>query len=151
MWETVLKDGKWCYAKRTKKPIDVTDEEFAQIRKALEDREKWIQRKQVTVTEQKIEETLIEPMERPFSFSVSKGAKFLFVIAWILWIGGLIASIVNANAAVMGDFSWTLFLSSALTYFFEGGVVMCAAEGLNNLQAIRDAVTGFRGFTAKRK
>lgn len=151
LWETVIKDGKWCYAKRVRKPIDVTDEEFAQIQKALEDREKWIKRKQAAVTEQKIEETLIEPMERPISISVSKGAKFLFVIAWILWIGGFIAAIVNANATVTGDFSWTLFLTSALTYFFEGGLVMCVAEGLDNLQAVRDAVTCFRGFTAKKK
>ena len=156
-WGTVKKDGQWLYFKKVKKLIDVSDEEYSEILKAMQEKEAWTKKTKAFLTkENKLEEAKvpeeieIEPNNAAFYYG-SSGAKFLRVIAWILWIGGLIASIVSANATVMGVFSWTLFMSSALTYFFEGGVVMCAAEGLDNLQAIRDAVTGFRGFTAKRK
>ena len=93
----------------------------------------------------------------PHDWHRKAGAKFLRGIAWLLWIGGAIVSIAGSFVTVPGyyesetEFLWTSFLTSLLTYLFEGGFVMCFAEALDNLQAIRDWMCGFKGLKEKKQ
>lgn len=119
-----------CYSKSNKIPIQVTDDEYQKI----------------CETAQKRDEIKKHGSKQKDGKSelVSSGAKFLRAVAWIIWIGGVIAAIGNSMTTVQGyysehtEFSWRLFFPSLLTYLFEGGLVMCFAEALENLQEMRD-------------
>ena len=86
----------------------------------------------------------------------SSAAVFLKIIAWILWIGGLILTIVNSvNGASdrYGDpcFSWKIFFTGIITYTVYGGFAMCAAELFENIQIIANALQGFNITRSKGK
>lgn len=79
----------------------------------------------------------------------SAAARFLRVIAWILWIGGFIVSILKAQDAKIdrwGDthFSFAVFLETLIEYGLYGGFTMCASELFENVQTIANALQGFR-------
>ena len=79
----------------------------------------------------------INTQEEP-SFAV----RFFSVIAWVLWIGGFIVSIISANTTQEGyygtytSFSFAIFISSLFTYFIYGCLSYCAAELFKKLQTI---------------
>ena len=156
----IYKDGKKLFVYSQKKPLEVSDEEYAQIAAALEERNKWSEEdkkaKDAKTETKQPEETTFEIDGKPY-LQASSGAKFLRGIAWTLWIGGVFASIAGSFVTVPGyygsetKFVWTSFLTSLLTYLFEGGFVMCFAEALDNLQAIRDWMCGFKGLKEKKQ
>ena len=79
----------------------------------------------------------------------SSAASFLRVIAWILWIGGLVLAIVQASGAKTdywgrAHFSFAVFLEVFLEYVLYGGFTMCAVELFENVQTIANALQGFR-------
>lgn len=79
----------------------------------------------------------------------SLAADFLRVLAWILWIGGILVAILTAKDAKIdrwGDthFSFTVFLETLLEYGLYGGFTMCAVELFENVQTIANALQGFR-------
>lgn len=156
----IYKDGKRLFKISKKKPLEVSDEEYAQIIAVLNEREKWSEpdkkEEPVAAEMKQPEETTFEIDGKPY-LQASSGAKFLRGIAWLLWIGGAIVSIAGSFVTVPGyyesetEFLWTSFLTSLLTYLFEGGFVMCFAEALDNLQAIRDWMCGFKGLKEKKQ
>ena len=72
----------------------------------------------------------------------SFAVRFFTVIAWILWIGGLIISIAGAittESSYYGSetkFSFLVFITSAFSYFIYGCIAYCAAELFKQLQTI---------------
>lgn len=156
----IYKDGKRLFTISKKKPLEVSDEEYAQIVAALEERNKWSEEdkkaKDAKTETKQPEETTFEIDGKPY-LQASTGAKFLRGIAWLLWIGGAIVSIAGSFVTVPGyyesetKFVWTSFLTSLLTYLFEGGFVMCFAEALDNIQSIRDWICGFKGLKEKKQ
>lgn len=117
-----------------KVPYEVSDEQYAQIvelygrKKALEP----------------------EAQEPPFqvemrSYSENSGAAVFFkIIAFVLWIGGAVLALMTSFVEDRHgdlDFQFLLFLPTVLTYLLYGGAAMCAAELLENVAAIRNALT----------
>lgn len=79
----------------------------------------------------------------------SRAASFCRILGVITWIGGLIIAITSSNTAqinrfgsVEQTFSFTLFLTSIITYGIAGGVMLCVAELLENIQSIADSLKG---------
>ena len=127
--EEKLEDG-WHFVILKDVPIDVTDEEFAAIEKtqAPEDQE-------------------VDVMPEQHSGS----ATFFRVLAWILWIGGLISAIIAANQQVphvstnyygsvrttyTNEFSATTFISTFSIFAISGAFCMAASELFKKLQTI---------------
>lgn len=91
------------------------------------------------------------------SWTNSGSAVFVKVLAFILWIGGLIVSIVNANVVTgvdrWGDpkttFSFITFFSSFVVYGVLGGFMFCMAEVIQNIKNIADSLRGFKATKEK--
>ena len=79
-------------------------------------------------------------------------ATFLRVLAWITWIGGLIASIGGAQVTELSSysyrtstsFSFATFLTLFLSYFIYGVLLMCMATVLDQISGTHDIVSGLR-------
>lgn len=77
----------------------------------------------------------------------SNAASFIRILAWILWIGGVILALTSSNVTVVErygtstEFSFQLFFTTLFTYGIFGGLAMCAAELFENVQRIADALT----------
>ena len=112
-------------------PIEVTDEEFAAIEK--------------TVTTEKMKVSDSQEEQK------SGSATFFAVLAWILWVGGLIVSIIVANQEVQHvstsyygttrittttEFSFTVFMSTFAIYLISGALCMAVSELFKKLQTI---------------
>lgn len=89
------------------------------------------------------EKWLIEPT---IDYKGSWAAKFLKVIAIILFIGGLIVSYTTANIEVVGkygshnEFRWEIFIETYLIYGLAGCFTLCACELFENIQRIADSL-----------
>ncbi len=129
-----LDDG-WHYHILKKEPIEVTDEEFAAIEKTI------------IANEKKEVPAFPESMEQSWAGSFFTG------LAWFIWIGGLIASIVLAIQTVPSSgyygrttnetqFSFSTFLTFFSTCFFAGAFCMAAAEHFKKLQTIVNLLRG---------
>lgn len=139
-------DGEKRYVKSQKIPIRVSREEFAQIQELLA-------QKALLEGESKQETAKPENPEPPFQVEMraassnSGSASFFKVIAWILWIGGLILAFMTSFVDVgYGDseFRFALFLPTILTYGLYGCMAMVAAELLENVASIRAALESIR-------
>ena len=80
-----------------------------------------------------IPEELRDEVEAINSESKSSFATFLRILAWIVWIGGLIISITGANVVMPGrystytEFSFGTFLTLLLSYLIYGIILMGVA------------------------
>ena len=91
-----------------------------------------------------------------YSTVQSGSALFLKVLAFVLWIGGLIISIAGANVVTSVDrwgdpktsFSFITFITSFVTYGVLGGFMFCMAEVVQN---IMDIAVSLRGFKATKE
>ena len=73
----------------------------------------------------------------------SFAAKFMKLIALVLWIGGLIVAIVTANVDTgryYAEFFWGIFLQTAMIYALLGAFAWCIAELFENIQRIADSL-----------
>lgn len=113
-------------------PIEISEEEF----KAVE----------ASLPHDKLEEFKLQAsgvdLEKD-SNGTSKAATFFTIIAWLLWIGGLIIAIAGALSTeeygyyrTRTNLNFTLFITAFLTYFIYGCFAMCAAELFKKLQTI---------------
>ena len=121
-------DGK--YYLKMPLPLDITDEEFAAVEAALP------------------KETLAGIRLRSQGVDANKdessaAATFFTVIAWLLFIGGLILAIaISISTEEYGyyssrtNFNFTTFISTFITYFIYGCFALCAAELFKKLQTI---------------
>lgn len=115
-------DGEEHYYRISKVPLDVTDEEFAAIEK--------------TVTLGKADE--------PEVYNQRSGSSIFFmVLAYVLWIGGLIVSFISAyhHYDMQGYGSYTVFsieafLSSYVICIIGGAFCAAASELFKKLQTI---------------
>ncbi len=131
---------EWRFILRRQVPIQVTDDEFASI-------EKIVKLQEPKETPKPVNE------QRPSCYSApedtdSGAAAFFKVLAWIVWIGGLIFAVVTAFQQVpntssysyrttyRAEFSFTLFLTTLSTYAIYGAVCMAASELFRQLQTI---------------
>ena len=82
--------------------------------------------------------------------SHSSAAGFCRILAYITWIGGLIIAITGSKTtsisgySVQEEFSFTLLLTSLVTYGVVGGLLFCVAELLENIQSIADSLKGMK-------
>lgn len=68
----------------------------------------------------------------------SPAADFMIVLAWILWVGGVVISIFKANTSSV--FNWLIFISNVITYLVSGGFAYCFAELLKNIWVFSTAI-----------
>lgn len=80
----------------------------------------------------------------------SFAARFMKIVAWILWIGGLILAIFSALVEkpvsvyrVETVFEWQTFISVSTLYFVTGSFAMCMSELFNNIATIASRVAGY--------
>ncbi len=126
-WSEKREDG-WHFVIQKQVPIEVTDEEFAAIEK--------------TIRQQDLQNTA-ETEER------SGAASFFMILAWFIWIGGLIAAVVMAFQKVphtstdyfsraittyTTEFSVTVFLIVFAACIVSGAVCRAASELFRQLQ-----------------
>lgn len=128
------KQGDIYYVKK-KLPLDLSDEEFKAVEATFppEILQSFKDQASCIKTDEEIDGN-------------STAATFFSVLAWILWIGGLIVAIVSANVTVTNQgyystytesqFSFTVFMSAFIIYFISGCFAMCAAELFKKLQTI---------------
>ena len=123
------KNGKY-YIKR-RLPLDVSDEEFQAIEAALPAE---------TLNDLRLRS---QGVDVEIETESSGAAKFFTVIAWLLFIGGLIlALVVSITEEQYGYYStrtvfnFTTFISTFITYYIAGCFSLCAAELFKKLQAI---------------
>lgn len=151
---TICKDGKKLFVIWRPKALEVTDDEYAQIVEALEKKEKL--KDEINARTDANDGITLGNDSETYT-KASSGAQFLRVIAVILWVAGFFMSIKGAYVTVSGyywdtrEFDWSAFFTSALAYLFEGGLVMCFAELLDNIQAIRDMISGCSHFNEKKQ
>ena len=110
----------------TPQPIDVSDEEFAEIEKTFSAEELEPFRKNLSD----------EETDRPRSWA----AGFCTGIAWLLFIGGFIVAIISAMAENVltnnETFSFSVFLSTYAVYLIAGCFALCMRELFEQLQRI---------------
>lgn len=68
--------------------------------------------------------------------SESKGAEFLRVVAWLVWMGGLIVAIVWGIA-----FDWWMFFILLGIFALSGGLIWCVSELFEDVHVIRTALS----------
>ena len=75
--------------------------------------------------------------------NTSVAADFFTILAWLLWIGGLIISIVGALSTeeygyyrTRTVFNFLPFITSFITYIIYGCFALCAAELFKKIQTI---------------
>ena len=86
-------------------------------------------------------------------------ATFLRVLAWIVWIGGLIISIAGAQVTELSSysyrtsthFSFTTFLTLFLTYLIYGVLIMCMATVVDQVSDTYSIVSGIKLEKKKQK
>lgn len=96
------------------------------------------------------------PKKQPYHFNIAAvnasgecfAAKFMNVLVWVLWIGGLIVSIITSITGTV--FQWSLFIPSLVMYFAAGAICMCMAQVFENIQIIASAIQRFHA-TDERK
>lgn len=124
-------NGKFYIMKKI--PIEITDEEFEAVEKALP------------------KEIMDDILLKSQGIDVDKEAEnstaaiFFTILAWTFWIGGFIISRTSSNVTreVTGYFSYTvtefsfkLFMSTFCIYLISGFFCLCAAELFKKLQTI---------------
>ena len=91
------------------------------------------------------EKWIVQPVEDDDSHG-SWAAKFLIVIAAILFVGGAIISFAIATTEVEKNrmtqiaFDWIVFFESYLTYALAGCFALCSSELFKNIQRIADSL-----------
>ena len=119
-------EGKTHYFIVAPQPIEVSDEEFAEIEKTFTPEELEPFRKHLPD----------EEADRPRSWA----AGFCTGIAWLLFIGGFIVAIVSAMAENVltnkETFSFSVFLSTYAVYVIAGCFALCMRELFEQLQRI---------------
>jgi len=134
---------------------NVTEEEYQAALAAVEEKK----RLQEILTPSKenreeIEKEAEYTLESNNSKSSSSAASFLWILSWILWIGGLIAAFVFSNqeyytgSRTETRFNWGIFFAVCSAYGVLGAFSMCAAELFSSVSAI---AASLRSFTLKRK
>lgn len=127
---TKKEDGKYYIQRKT--PVVISDEEFEAIEKAIPD--------------EKLAELRLEASGAvPQGSEKSWAATFFTIIAWLIWIVGLVISIVGAKVTVVKgsyytyqaeEFNFTVFITAFITYFIYGCLALCAAELFKKMQTI---------------
>lgn len=122
-------DGKYFVKKKV--PLDITEEEFASV--------------EASIPKEKISELKIQATQSKEEKEAAKSgsATFFKVIAWLLFIGGLIIAIAASVTTeeygyyrTRTNFNFQTFLSVYVTYFISGCFSLCAAELFKKLQTI---------------
>lgn len=147
-------NGERRFFKRTEKLIEVTDEEFQRIEALLaaqkEYDDKIAEKERAEKVEAAAKEAQNQLTEIKFFTDAgqeeSRSAEFLQVLAWIMWVGGIILAIVSAqkNVEVAGKyfsttntyFDWMVFFSTAAIYIVAGGFAMALSGICKNLHDI---------------
>lgn len=134
-------DGEERVYTTVKKPAEISDEEYSLLCELIAERDHL-----------KNASAKPEPSDPPFQIEMRSGtdsshaATFLKLIAWFLWIGGIVlAFMLSATETRSGtEIDWTIFLTTALTYALYGALSMCASELFRNLQSILNALLSIK-------
>lgn len=137
------------YYREVKVYPDISDETYNELINTLQEKE--VLTPKPPVIEKKEE-------KKPLSFSITSrysdddgiAATFMKVIAWILWIGGLILSIVISRNEVPYSsyrtetvFNWTTFTTVFSSYALLGGFAMCMSELFENISTIKNQLLSY--------
>ena len=127
-YESEESDGVTKYFYTTSRPAEISDEEYATICELREEKRRYKRASDHTKGN-------------------SAAAAFLKIVAWVLWLGGIIVAAIAATTTVYSaygysdtEFSFGVFFTTLFTYAMYGALTMCAAELLNNVSRILSAV-----------
>lgn len=122
-------DGRYYIKKQL--PLDITEEEFASVEASIP-KEKLADLRVLAVQSQEDKEA-----------EKSGSATFFTIIAWLLFIGGLIIAISTSLTteeygyySKRDNFNFALCVTSYLPFFISGCFSLCAAELFKKLQTI---------------
>ncbi len=93
--------------------------------------------------------------EKEYALSTCKpgtcnAAMFFYVIAWILWIGGIVVAIVTSLASKYdyhSSFNWGNFFETLQIYFLYGGSSYCMANVIDYIAGIYTAIVSLELYT----
>lgn len=153
--EIVNGNAHYYRAKRSQTPLNLTDEEYAEVYKIYQERKaKEGQHSPVQVTFKELDAQGETAPESKFEPSFLSQAFRAF--AWIIWFGGLIGAIIlsfveteNYYGRVESYFSFTAFLEYCAIVFCAGLLWHAIAHALDALDIIA-ANTGGRKFSLKK-
>ncbi len=138
------------YYRETKKTYpEIDDETFEKLQKIIQEKETLTPKAPVIEVKKST-----PPLEFSVESSTLEGksfaATFLKVIAWILWIVGLLIAVLSAggvsttsNYRASTTFELITFLSILVPYFVAGSVAMCLSELFKNISMITSRVAGY--------
>ena len=140
-------------------PIPISDEEFADLKKLLDEKHTILSPTQTENADEKPSDSPIIPQAPCYQIvpivgnKSSTAANFMKVLAVLVWIGGLIIAILSSNIQVTGrngdvtkEFQFSLFFPVAFEYGLYGALILCMAEVIENIGLIANYL---RGMTAK--
>ncbi len=153
----VLVDGQYKFYRQKKIFFEISDEEYEKIC-ALEQAKAALKSKEEAAPAlAPMAKTIKQPEEYKIESdppaSAGYGAKYLKVLSWMIWIGGLGLAILTANVEeVFGTyytytetvFHWEIFFETLATYAVMGSLTMCASEMLDNINSIAWSVKKYR-------
>ena len=141
-------DGTLRYYRKIKVYPEISDETYNELMDTLQEKDALTAKP--PVLEKKEEKKPLEFSITPHPIQdTSNAALFMKIIAYILWIGGLILAIVSSRVEVSYSsyytetvFQWTTFFTMILTYGLLGCFAMCMSEIFENISIIKNLLLG---------
>lgn len=148
-----LRRGNTYYYKEKKVYPELTEDEYNKLLEIARTKDQL-----EMIQKNKIGSVNVAEKKQRFEFNISAknnfnsnfAVKFLKVLTWILWIGGIIVSFLSARVEVATVrystetvFQWPIFISNFILYFVAGAICMCMSELFSNIQAIANAINSF--------
>ena len=136
------------YNRVVMRPIEITDAEYEKLVDAINAKKRYEDADENTHEAERYE---VVPNIKS---KESRAGNFLFVIAWIIWIFGFIASLILSIDIDYGryssdtSFNFATFFICVVSFGLSGALVMCMSELFSNVQAIRNSL---QGMTIRKK
>ena len=157
-WEVVSKGYSYSenengvtrhYKRGAKIYPQITDEEYEELLIIAKEKDR-IKEKEI-IDHQRAYPEKKKPLKLrvlPNSISAESSAtQILSALAWITWIGGIIASFFLASNTVTRygvEFSWAAFVFWAAIYLLAGFLIKCMAEVVSDIHVIASSIASLR-------
>ena len=152
-------DGERRYYTTRNMPIEITDEEYEELKATLRQRDQMNAPKAAPDARMAGPAAQAPKQEEEYAVSTvatqpSRAADFLKLLAYATMVLGTILAIVTSFHEVVETtgkkvttrnvFSFTSFLTTEIMYLLIGAMLLCMVELFENIQSINNSLTGMR-------
>ena len=146
-------DGVKRYYREVKKVYpEISDETYNELQQVIKEKEALTPKPSASTRTEKAEDKKPEEFDvvAKDAWGTGFAAKFMRTLAWILWIGGLILSVVlslrqeaDGYYSTKTVFDWASFLTFLSIYAFAGCFALCMSELFANISSINAKLGGY--------